>query len=96
MTIPNKLLEHTIKSIQLLWLIVHFGLMRLPWWVARDSDGTFAIDIDWEDPEIQQKIRGTMDFLIKGRTFKKGAVATGSDGIRREATVAQGVSGMGV
>ena len=35
-----------------------------------NSDGAYAID--WGDPKVQEKIRGTVDFLIKGYTCKKG------------------------
>jgi len=34
------------------------------------SDGTYAID--WEAPEIQEKIKDTIDFLTKGCSCKKG------------------------
>ena len=34
------------------------------------SDGTYSID--WEDPDVQEKVRGTIDFLLKGCTCKKG------------------------
>ena len=32
--------------------------------------------IDWEDPEIEDRIRGTVVFLIKGCTCKKGCSST--------------------
>ena len=38
-------------------------------WV-KNSDGTYSID--WEDPDVQKKIQGTIDFLVKGCTCKKG------------------------
>ena len=36
----------------------------------KGTDGVYSID--WEDPEVQNKIRGTIDFLVKGCTCKKG------------------------
>ena len=35
-----------------------------------NSDGTYSID--WEDPKVQEEIQGTVDFLIKGCTCRKG------------------------
>ena len=34
------------------------------------QDGSYTIN--WEDPEVQQKIKGTIDFLIKGCSCRKG------------------------
>ena len=34
------------------------------WVLHQDGSGSYAID--WEDPGVQGKIKGTIDFLIKG------------------------------
>jgi len=38
-------------------------------WI-KDADGSYSID--WEDPDIQHKIKGTIEFLIRGCACKKG------------------------
>ena len=38
-------------------------------WI-RHSDGSYAID--WEAPEVQEKIKHTIDFLTKGCSCKTG------------------------
>ena len=38
-------------------------------WIC-ESDGTYAID--WEAAEVQKNIQGTIDFLLKGCSCKKG------------------------
>ena len=52
--------------------------------------------IDWEDPEIEDRISGTVIFLIKGCTCKKGCSSNKCRATRREATEALGVSAKGV
>ena len=56
-------------------------------WIC-ESDGTYAID--WEAAKVQKIIQGTIDFLLKGCSCKKGCKSYLCDVTNERVTVVQG------
>ena len=57
-----------------------------------DTALRWKLTIDWEAPEIQEKIKHTIDFLTKDAVAKQVASPTGVAVERNQATVGQDVN----
>ena len=58
-------------------------------WIHQ-ADGSYHID--WEAPEVSEKIQSNIDFLLKGCSCKKGCVTRNCGCRRKKTTVVANVS----